>query len=291
MIYLLLTLLCSTCLMLVFKLIAKFNLSTFPVVVINYMVCAMLGILLHGKAPSLTELFSRSWLPFALVLGSLFISVFYLVGVSTRLNGITPAAIAFKLSLAIPVCAAFFLYNESLGVVKIAGIVLSIPAIYLSSKTEENSIQISKHKYAFVLPVIVFLGSGIVDALFNFVQRNHLEDHDKNIFLISLFGTASLIGGAILLINLLQGKLKITLGVVLMGIILGLPNYGSVYFMYKTLEFSGMESSVIFPVNNIGIIILSSFLAFILFKEKLSRINFIGVIIAIISIALITRSV
>ena len=73
---------------------------------------------------------------------------------------------------------------------------------------------------------------------------------------------------------------------ILAGIALGIPNYGSIYFLIKALDMHNLESSVIFPVNNVGIVALSVVCARILFNENLSLKNIVGVILAIISIAL-----
>ena len=46
-------------------------------------------------------------------------------------------------------------------------------------------------------------------------------------------------------------------------------------------------SSVILPVNNMGIVLFSALVAFILFKEKLSWLNWTGILVALIAIAMI----
>jgi uncharacterized membrane protein len=51
-------------------------------------------------------------------------------------------------------------------------------------------------------------------------------------------------------------------------------------------EYQG-QSSAIIPINNMGIVLFSSLAAFVLFKEKLSLINWMGILLAIGAIALI----
>lgn len=68
---------------------------------------------------------------------------------------------------------------------------------------------------------------------------------------------------------------------------LGIPNYFSVYFLLKALKSNVLESSGIFTVNNVGIVMLSTVAGIVLFHEKLLRKNWIGIGLAIASIALV----
>ena len=48
------------------------------------------------------------------------------------------------------------------------------------------------------------------------------------------------------------------------------------------------DSSKVFTLNNVGIVLFSTILGFLIFHEKFTTKNKIGVLLAIISIALIT---
>lgn len=290
MIYLILTIICSTCLMLVFKYLDRINVKTFPVIVINYLVCTIIGFGLEGSQFSLTESFTQQWFPFAVFIGFMFITVFNLVGLSTRLNGITPATVAFKLSVVVPVAAAFILYDDTITFLKITGILLALVAIYMTSKVEEH-VKAKATGILTFLPLLIFIGSGIVDTTINYTQANYLVGISYNSFLIFLFGTAATLGLMGLIIGIIMRRIKLNLKTLGAGIMLGIPNYGSLFFMIKALEFSGIESSAIWPINNIGIITLSSVSAFLLFKERISIINILGIVVAIISIVLISLSI
>jgi uncharacterized membrane protein len=71
---------------------------------------------------------------------------------------------------------------------------------------------------------------------------------------------------------------------ILAGIMLGIPNYFSIYMLFKALSVKSWEDSFVFPVNNIGIVILSTVFAVVIFKEKLNKLNLIGLALAVISI-------
>ena len=60
------------------------------------------------------------------------------------------------------------------------------------------------------------------------------------------------------------------------------------YLLLKALQYEGLESSSIFTVNNVAIVMLTTLAGLLFFKEKLILKNWIGIAITIISIALVT---
>jgi drug/metabolite transporter (DMT)-like permease len=77
---------------------------------------------------------------------------------------------------------------------------------------------------------------------------------------------------------------------ILGGIALGVPNYFSVYFLMKSLSIKSIQSSVVFPVNNMSIVALSALAGIFLFREKITITNKVGILLCIIAIALIAFS-
>jgi len=76
--------------------------------------------------------------------------------------------------------------------------------------------------------------------------------------------------------------------VLVTGSILGIINFGSLYGIVMALESKVFDSSIIFGVNNIGIVVLSVLLALVLFKEKLSSRNKLGIVLSVITIVLLS---
>jgi uncharacterized membrane protein len=69
------------------------------------------------------------------------------------------------------------------------------------------------------------------------------------------------------------------------GAILGLPNYFSIYFVLIALD--NLGGIVVFPILNIGVVLSSSIISWLFYKEKMSKTNWIGVILACVSIVII----
>lgn len=286
MYYLILTIIVSAFIYVIFKLFDQKNVHTFQAIVANYFTCAIIGFLFTG-ANQFQEVLSvvQPAIPYAVFLGLLFIIVFTFIGYTSQKFGVGITSIADKLSLIIPVVAAFILYNDAVTVLKITGIVLSVIAVYLAVRKKENR-QHEDLKQYWYYPIVVFLGGGIIGTLLKQVQFQFPEIN-YNTFLIFLFGMAFLIGFIFLIIQLLSKKIKLATRSILAGVLLGIPNYFSIYFLMQSLNTPNWESSVVFPVMNIGIVVLSSVLGIILFKEQFSRKNTIGLLLAVLAIFLL----
>lgn len=285
MLDILLCILTTTMLIVVFRLLGTFNISTYPTIVVNYWVCVATGVLSQGHLPPVAVITQKPWFPISLVLGFLFITVFNLIGASTRQAGVTVTAIANKMSLAVPISAAFLLYGDQVTTLKIAAILVALASILLTTYSPASkSTGNTNTNIKYLLPIGVFIGSGIVDTLVNYVQNQYLRGVSYEEFLIFLFLTAAVLGLAGLIVQLLTGKVSFTWKTLVAGMALGLPNYGSIYFLMRALEFSGLESSAVWPTINIGVVTLSAIMGYFAFKEQLSRLNLLGIILAITAI-------
>lgn len=280
---LLLSIVSSSILLVLFKYFEKFRVKTFQAITVNYIVAASLGFWLSGQFPS-AELSNEPWIGFALILGSMFIAMFYVMAISAQKVGVSISTVANKMSLAIPVTAGVLLYGETLGPVKLLGVVGACIAVALVVWPSGNN-RVDK-RFLF-LPVLIFFGSGALDSMFKYCQMNLVKDEQFSIFSASLFGVAAITGSLILLFNLLRGKASLEFKSVFAGVLLGVPNYFSIHFLLKALDIKGYESTMIFPINNVGIVILSTLLAIMLFSERLTKLNWAGIVLAIASIILV----
>lgn len=290
MIFLLLSILCSTSLMLIFKLFKKYEISTFHAIVINYLTAVVIGIPFVGNWEFAIES-AGSWYYLALCLGALFIGLFFLIGKTTQDLGISVATVSMKLGYILPIILAFTWYREELSALKVFAIFLTIIAVILSSikKKDLENPHAPSNRFLILLPFIIFIGSGICDALVQFAEKTYFPQNGFEAFLIILFASASVLGFIAALFNDVRRKQNgFKFKNVLAGILLGIPNYGSIYFLFKALNFYSNDSASVFPLNNIGIVIVSSLAAVILFQEKLSKLNILGLVIALISIILMS---
>jgi drug/metabolite transporter (DMT)-like permease len=285
MIWLLISILTNTLLLLILKGFEKYGVNTLHGIVVNYCVAATTGLCMVGFPETETLMNGAGdylWIP--VTLGFLFISIFFTIAKTAQSAGVSVATVANKMSVVIPVIIAVLLYDESLSWIKVIGILAALVAVWLTSKKQDGS---EFNMRMLLWPVVIFIGSGIIDAMVNHLQRG-VTDKSLIPFLLSLaFLSALTVGVCVVTYRAVKFKEYVSGKSILGGIILGVPNYFSIYAVTKALDANLMETSALYPVNNMGIVIASAVGALIIFKEKLSAVNWFGILISVGAIALI----
>jgi drug/metabolite transporter (DMT)-like permease len=284
LIFLFLSILFSTGLFVIFKYFGIYKIDVLKAIFINYLVAFSMGFLLAERQIPISEIYLEPWFPGALVLGALFISIFFVMAMTAQKNGVSVTSIAGKMSVVVPILFGIILYNESVTFLKIAGILIALVAVYLSSVREEAS----ERNGGLLFPVLLFIGSGTIDTLLKYVQSNYVADEDVSIFSGSLFGIAAIFGFIILGIKTIKKRASFGRKNIIAGIVLGVPNYYSIVFLIKALQNKDFESSTLFTINNVAIVIVSTLVGLFLFREQFSLKNKIGVALAILGIVLVT---
>ncbi|MHA6280152.1 EamA family transporter [Salinimicrobium sp. CAU 1759] len=288
MIYLLLSVLSSSVIFVIFKLFERFRINTLQAIIFNYFFAFSAGMLVDQQKLDPVKVVSESWFLGTFILGFMFIAVFYLAAITTQKSGLSVVSVATKMSVAIPVFFGIILYNESTGWIKITGIILALFAVYLTSIKKKEGIKIRKRNLIF--PLLVFFGSGIIDTTLKFLETSYVAEADVALFSSTIFAIAGIIGVCILIFQKMRGSLSLSFRNVIAGVALGIPNFGSIYFLVMALRTEGLESSTVFPLNNVAIVMISTFLGILLFRERMLAKNWIGILLAIASIILIATS-
>ncbi|MEI8136134.1 MAG: DMT family transporter [Bacteroidota bacterium] len=291
MIYIILTIVISVLLLLVFKAFQKYNVNSLVAIVINYAAAAATGFVFLKLDVKTEMIVGSEWVFISLPLGLLFISIFYLISQTAQRLSISTASVANKMSVIMPVLFSVIFLGQTLSVLKIVGIILAMLAVYFSTRSYSKE---SVNTKLIWLPILVFIGSGLIDITLNAVNALYIKSANESaLFSICTFLAAFLIGITILGYLVLVKKsvaikeiynLKNILG----ALVLGIPNYFSIYFIFKSLDSKVLQSAQLFPVLNLSNVALSAFLGWLIFKEKLSPINLLGIFLALISISLIS---
>ena len=286
MIALLLSILSSTVIFVVFKLFDRFKVHTLQAIVVNYWVACCCGILFYSKEVHLEMIAVTDWFPYAVGLGLLFIAIFNLMAITAQRYGLSVVSVATKMSVVIPILFGLFYYKESLNLIKVFGIILALQAVYLVSV--KKTVKTFKGFETIILPSLVFIGSGIIDTSLKYLEDTYVDAASLSIFSATIFGAAGTMGFFLVIYLLLTRKTTFKWRNLIGGIALGVPNYFSVYFLIKALKSGVLESSGIFTVNNVAIVMLSTLIGIGFFTEKLSKKNWLGITLAVVSIVVIT---
>ena len=285
MLDLLLSILCSSFIFVVFKLYAVHKVQTLYAIIINYFTACLVGFFMYAGDISIGEIPSRSWFPGTVALGILFIVIFNLMARTSQIMGVSVASVATKMSLVVPVVLGVILYKEALGWIKILGIALALGAVFLTSMKGKTPRTLTGG--SLWLPILVFLGSGIIDSSIKYLQEYHVDEAEFPILSATIFATAATSGIIFVLFQQGAAILKVNIRNILGGIALGVPNFFSIFFLLRALENDFLNSASIFTLNNVAIVMLTTLLGIVLFKEKISPKNWGGVVLAVTSIILI----
>lgn len=284
MIYLFISIFIFSLLFVVFKLFEVFKINTLQAIIVNYLTAALLGFSLSDISIPFLEIPGQPWFFGALFLGVLFIVVFMIMALTSQRNGLSVASVAGKMSVVIPVIFGLIVYKESTGFLKIFGIILALFAVYFTSLKSENSPAKAKNM---LLPFLLFLGTGCIDTLLKYVETLYVPEGGVPMFSATIFACAFILGLVYTVIRVIKGTYTAQFKDIVGGILLGVPNYFSIFYLLKALRIEGLESSTLFTINNVGVVVLTTLFGVVLFKEKLTLKNWMGITISIISILLV----
>lgn len=283
--YLLLSILFSTFINLVFKWFSVFKINKIQAIIVNYLVCFVIGFSLSGDSDIIGTINSE-WFKYCLLLGCLFVAIFFSMAMTTEKYGVSVNAVSAKMSVLIPVLFAYLYNAEKLSLQFVLGIILSLLSIYLITK--KNQVTIPR-KYIY-LPVIVFIGSGLIDTSLKLLELNYSKTVSLNTISYSIFLSAFIVGIFFYVIKNRFNFNDWSIPNTSAGVLLGVPNYFSIYFLLVAIKSFSLKSAFVFGINNIGIVLLSTLMSIIIFQEKLSLINKIGIMVSILSIILISNA-
>ncbi len=282
MINIIYTILLFNILIIVFKMFERYKVDNLQGLIVNYLTAAGCSYFFLEQDFSLNHVLNSEWIYHAMIIGTLFIIVFNFYAFGTQKIGISITTLANKISLIIPVSAALILYPEKESFTMLKGIAffLALVGIYLS--TTKSGRLTFNNKYIWII-ILVFIGQGVSDAIFNdFAQK--FPNEGGYLFFMTLFFFASISGILILSGKSIISNNTLQLKSLFWGIIFGIPNFFSLVFFLKALNDPELSSSIVFPLVSMGVIVSSSIIGMILFKEKLSKNNWIGILLSICAI-------
>ncbi len=278
---LILSILSSTVILILFKIIEKQKISIFPPIVINYIAASALGFSINNTATPIHLHTISPWFMFSIIIGILLIVNFYFIGSSTQKAGIAITTVSAKMSFVLPVIfSLMFDINDSFSLTKAILVLLALISVLLVISPSKYNI--NKHG-SIIYPVLLFFGLGLLDSLVKYCQYHFIATPESSsLFSAVNFTVAGIIGLTLLLFSQKHKQALKQPKVWLIGITLGVANLGSMYFLINALNTLKFNSSLIFGINNIGIVILSVIIASIFYKERFSKTNWVGLILSLL---------
>ena len=276
---LIIAVLCSVAVSVLLKVARKRNIAIQQAIAFNYIVALSLSWFLlkpDFKGLEFTDFIAQSEnTPIFLALGILLPSVFIIMSKAVEFAGIVRSDAAQRLSLFLPILAAFLIFHETLSQSKVVGIALAFVGLFclLSKPNQQSAVD-----FRGVLGLVgVWFGYGIIDILFKQVAKS------GGAFPTTLFIAFSL-AACIMFIYLLFKRTQWNVASVVGGIILGVLNFFNILFYIKAHQSFGSNPTLVFAGMNIGVICLGTITGALIFKEKISKINWLGIVFSLCAI-------
>lgn len=286
MFYVLLAASCSVLVSVLLKLARRQGIDVAQAIGWNYLAASVLCWFLLSPPLASLQQPGAPWfslLGLALVLPTLFL----VLAASVRRAGIVLTDIAQRLSLLLSLLAAFLLFGEAAGALKLAGLALGLLAV-LAILWRQQRVAGAEAGPAWPALLAVWAGFALVDVMLKQIAAAGTP------FAASLqlsFGLA-FVGMAIWLplraarANK-SGPERLTLRNALAGLLLGAINFGNILFYVLAHRALSSQPAVVFASMNIGVVLLGTLVGVLVFREPLSRLNRAGIVLAVVAIALI----
>ncbi len=282
MLFLILSILSSVIILITFKVTEKHDIPIIHPIIINYFIASGFGYFHAGLTPADVANIPLDWVWPAAIIGSIFVFTFFLIGLSTRKAGIALTTVATKMSFVFPMFFSILIDdNDSYTHIKLLLLIMAIVAVFLTVfRKRQKRIE---SLFIMLLPFILFILMGLADSLVKFSQTFYIKNPGSSaIFSFLLFGFSAI--WSIVLIFFQKKKLAVFKPKALIsGTILGLANFGSLYFLINALNELLINNSIVIALNNTGVVLSSVIIALALFRERVSLINKIGILISILT--------
>ena len=308
MMYLTIAVLCSVAVSVLLKILRQRNIDIRQTIVAGYPIAFLLTWLLLKPDIKGLQTLDDSW-GIIILLGILLPTVFVILGRAISAVGMVSTDAAQRLSLVIPIIAAFALFGETLTGTRIVGVILGFLALGAlvyrpqganrANKLTQNEVvgaHYNNHYNGAVENVMVsapqqlrqtslwlfavWAGYGVIDILFKQVAK---QGAAFPLTLLISFGLA----GLLLLIYLLITRVRWQGNALVAGVVLGTLNMGNIYAYVRAHQVLSESPSIVFTGMNVGVITLATLIGVAVFKEQLNRINVLGIVLAIGCVAVL----
>ncbi|WP_291148841.1 DMT family transporter [Flavobacterium sp. UBA7680] len=281
MLFLVLSILCSVTVGVIFKITRKYNANPIQIIAFNYIMA--ISLCYFTFSPDLNVVHADApWNIYAAI-GVLLPIVFLFLFTSIKHMGIAKTDAAQRLSLFIPIIAAWLIFKEEFNSYKVIGLIIGFIALLFILKKQSGNDQ---NKW--IYPAAVFIGFGIIDILFKQIALFTALPYTTSLFIV--FDISLAVSLLVVVYDVAAKRVKLNYKNILFGGLVGIFNFGNILFYLKAHKAFAENPSTVFAGMNMGVIVLGSLVGMLFFKEKLSKINILGLVLALIAIVFIVKS-
>ncbi|MCK5739544.1 DMT family transporter [bacterium] len=245
----------------------------------NYFVATMIAAVFWLLDPTAT--FSWIAIVFGMGLAVFFVGSFFLFARAVRAAGAALTQVSSRLSVGVPLLLSMLFFNEHASRFQWLGLCLTgITLFFFYFSLKKNThYRLSAVEYGYLFAVLV--GIGIGDFCMKLFQHTR-PITEKSTFIVALFTFCLLYTVAALKIE----HPTFEKATILRGGLLGIPNMFASFFLINAL--AELSTIVVYPVSNIGIILLTTLLVVWIWHEKLNRYGIAALVTGMVAILLLS---
>jgi len=276
MLYLLLAIVSSAMVSIIMRLSSEKVSGNVGMLAVNYLMCLAVawayagwdGFLPHGHG-----------VPAAVLMGSVngffYLAGFLLLQTGVKKYGVVLSSVFMKLGLLVPIVVSVVAFGEKPALLQVLGFCLAVAAIVLINYREDGT---EMRFRAGLLLLLLAGGSGdAMSKVFEEVGDPALSEQ----FLLYTFAAALVLCAALML----RRKQRPGKWEVLFGLLIGIPNYFSARFLLRSLE--SLPAVIAYPTFSVGTILVITATGLGLFRERLSRRQWLAVAIILLALVLL----
>jgi drug/metabolite transporter (DMT)-like permease len=263
------------------KLARKYGIDIVQAVATNYVVAALLAVLLLGARPQAAIEAKATYVPLVL-LGILLPAIFLALARSVRVAGIVRTDVAQRLSLFLSLVAAFAFLGDTLTDAKTLGIALAFAAVLCVLWRADRG---TTERGGWLALLAVFAGFGAIDICFKRVAQAGAPFASA---LLASFLIAMALCWIAVLVRAATRAAPLALRSLGFGVLLGVANFANILFYVRGHQALPKDPALVFASMNLGVVVLGTLVGALGFRERLAMVNWIGIALAIGAIGVMT---
>jgi drug/metabolite transporter (DMT)-like permease len=282
-IYIALSVVCSVVVSVLLKLAPRHGVDVRQAITGNYLVATLLTAALLDPHPSLLELPAAhpAW-RVLIALGVLLPAMFVVLAYSVRRVGVVVTDAAQRLSLLLPLLAAFTVFGEAFSWRKGVGMAIGLAAIACIVLRKRTSDDRGAAANGWWWPLIVFAGMGAIDILFKRVAQ--LTGVPFADVLLATFMLAFALAMLAMIWLYASGRARWRWRHMGGAALLGVFNFGNILFYVQAHRHLAHDPALVFSAMNIGVIALATLVGVWWLGERPGRLNRVGLVLAVVAV-------
>ncbi len=273
----------------IFKLVGSRNVDRLTFITTNYAAAGLTAfVVLSFGGANLNVTTDPGLMAFGAIGGAVFIGGFMVFSWAVQVIGVAVVIGVLRTSIVLAFLASWLVWNEEPSGAQFVGMFIAVSAFFLIAKLDEPTGATTgglNRKVRFIVLAVLFFNVGTVDLSLKAFDEWFADDFHVSVFALLIFSSAAAYGLVAIVVRGFLSSRWPDMRSVGWGIALGVINFGSIDFLVRALDV--LPGSFVLPVNGIAGTIGAAALGVMVWREHLSRLNWLGIGMATTALVLL----